>query len=280
MSVRRSAPTALKRAGRKAATSLGTVTARWRPEPSFLLVGAQRCGTTSLFRALIAHPEIVSATYHKGVNYFDVNYGRGPSWYRAHFPIDRGRQRQCFDASGYYMFHPHAPRRILQDLPGIRIVAMVRDPVERAYSAYQHEFARGFESEPFPRALELEAQRVEPELARMQADEDYQSMVHRHQAYRRRGHYADQLQPFVAGLGRSRVHVVESERFFAEPEQEYTRLLEFLGVRIQMPARFDRYNARSRAPMEESLREELIDYFGDHDRQLSELLGRTPVWRT
>ena len=222
----------------------------------------------------------MSANYHKGVNYFDVNYERGPRWYRGHFPLDRGGARLCFDASGYYMFHPHAVRRILRDLPGIKIVAMVRDPVERAYSAYQHEHARGFESETFARALELESQRVEPELARMQADEGYQSMVHRHQAYRRRGHYADQLQPFVDELGRSQVHVIESERFFTEPEQEYTRLLEFLAAPVQMPARFDQYNARSRAPMEESLRDELTAYFATHDERLSALLGRAPVWRT
>jgi len=280
MTMKSAAPIALKRAGRKAATSFGAVTARWRSGPAFLLVGGQRCGTTSLFRALIAHPAIVSANYHKGVNYFDVNYARGPSWYRGHFPIERDGQRRCFDASGYYMFHPHAPGRILHDLPGIKIVAMVRDPVERAYSAYQHEYARGFESESFDRALELESRRVGPELDRMLADEGYQSMVHRHQAYRARGHYADQLQPFVDALGRSQVHVMESERFFAEPEQEYARLLEFLGAPVAMPARFDRYNARSRAPMGESVRDELTDYFAAHDERLSQLLGRAPVWRT
>ncbi|MDQ3627433.1 MAG: sulfotransferase domain-containing protein [Actinomycetota bacterium] len=278
--MRSAAPIVLKRAGRKAAISIGLVSTRWRLNPSFLLVGAQRCGTTSLFRALSAHPSIVTANFHKGVNYFDVNYQRGPDWYRAHFPIRRRRPRQCFDASGYYMFHPYAPRRIAHDLPRVKIVAMVRDPVERAYSAYQHEYARGFESESFARALELEAQRVEPELARMQVDEGYQSMAHRHQAYRRRGHYAEQLQCFVDLMGRSQVHVMESERFFAEPEQEYTRLLKFLGAPVQIPARFDRHNPRSRAPMEDSVRAELTDYFAAHDQRLSELLGRAPVWRT
>jgi hypothetical protein len=177
------------------------------------------------------------------------------------------------------MFHPHAPARIVRDLPEVKIVAMVRDPVERAYSAYQHELARGFESESFPRALELEDSRVEPELARMLADERYQSQVHRHQAYRRRGHYAEQLLPFIEGLGSDRVHVMESESFFTRPEHEYARLLAFLELPTVMPASFDQYNARRRAPMDDQLRVDLAAHFAPHDEQLATVLGHPAGWR-
>ena len=78
-------------------------------------------------------------------------------------------------------------------LPDVKILAMLRDPVERAFSAYKHELARGFETEPFDKALELEDERLEGEVERMLADSDYQSFSHRHHAYLRRGHYAEQL---------------------------------------------------------------------------------------
>lgn len=285
MPLRRSTPAPVKRAGRRAAVAFGTATAGLRAVPSFLVVGGQRCGTTSLFRALGAHPDVRSATFHKGVNYFDVQYDRGPRWYAGHFSLRpvgsaRGdRPPAAFEASGYYMFHPHAARRIVRDLPEVRIVAMVRDPVERAYSAYQHEFARGFETETFERALALEDSRVLPELERMHTDESYQSRTYRHQAYRRRGHYADQLAAFIAGLGRDRVHVMESEHFFSEPEPAYRRLLTFLGLTEAMPPRFDRWNARTRAPMAETLRAELDEHFTPHDTRLAEILGRLPGWR-
>jgi hypothetical protein len=113
----------------------------------------------------------------------------------------------------------------------------------------------------------------------MLADEGYQSQVYRHQAYRRRGHYAEQLRPFVEGLGRDRVHVMESERFFTRPEEEFARLLEFLGLPAVMPERFDQYNARRRAPMDEQLRSDLAAHFAPHDQQLSAILGRAPGWR-
>jgi len=282
MNLRKSAPLELKQVGRRASVAVGKATAGARIEPSFLLVGGQRCGTTSLYRALLQHPSIVSATFHKGVNYFDVNYERGPRWYRGHFPLRRPGTTTgplAFDASGYYMFHPHAPRRIVHDLPDVKIVAMVRDPVERAYSAYQHELMRGFETEQFATALELEDDRVLPELERMLNDESYQSSTHRHQAYRRRGEYAQQLQPFISALGPTHVFVMESERFFEDPQHEYAGLLQFLRLAEVGTTRFDRYNARARSPLDEGLRQELRDHFASHDDALAGLLGRQPRWR-
>jgi hypothetical protein len=224
---------------------------------------------------------------HKGVNYFDVAYDRGWKWYLGHFPLRANTERhrapgrpaaETFEASGYYMFHPHAPRRIAADLPGVKIVAMVRDPVERAYSAYKHEFARGFETESFDEALRLEDVRVDPELDRMLADESYQSQVYRHQAYRRRGQYAEQLRAFEDLLGAGRVHVVDSERFFTEPEKEYERLLTFLELPVVMPASFDRFNARPGTPMSPDAEAMLRAHYEPHDRELEEFLGWRPSW--
>lgn len=279
----------LRTDGRRLAVRSGQLTARWRAEPAFLVVGAQRAGTTSLFRALMAHPNILRANFHKGVNYFDLNYSRGWSWYLAHFPLQTTSRRHAppgfgearvFEASGYYMFHPHAAGRIAERLPEVKIVALLRDPVERAYSAYKHEFARGFETETFRRALDIEDGRIEPELARMLADPTYHSETYRHQAYRRRGQYAEQLQRFADALGADRLFLMESERFFATPAPEYTRLLQFLELPVRMPATFDQFNARPGTPMSAQLRHRLEDHFFLHDEALSRMLGRMPTWRS
>ena len=287
MTARGSLPVPARRLGRTVSSRWGLMTSGLRGLPDFLLVGAQRCGTTSLFRALLSHPNIHRANLLKGVNYFDVKADRGMGWYRANFPLNATNRRHAapgqdhalvFEASGYYMFHPHAPRRIVAQLPEVKIVAMVRDPVERAFSAYKHEFARGFETEPLERALALEDSRVEPELARMLEDPSYQSDVYRHQAYRRRGHYAEQLKPFVDGLGQDRVHVVQSELFFTEPVQEYGRLLEFLDLPVEMPATFDRYNPRPSAPLDASVAAGLREHFAPHDAALLPFLHGRPSW--
>lgn len=287
MTVRGSLSPRARQTGRGAVLSFGRATSTRRALPDFLLVGAQRCGTTSLFRALLSHPHVLRANLVKGVNYFDVNADRGPAWYRGHFPLMSTARRQAahgqdhalvFEASGYYMFHPHAPARIVAELPEVKIVAMVRDPVERAFSAYKHELARGFETEPLERALALEEERVAPELARMLTDPGYQSEVYRHQAYRRRGHYAEQLRPFVDALGPDRVHVVQSEVFFTEPAEEYTRLLHFLDLPARLPETFDRYNPRPSAPMDPDIAASLRRHFASHDLALEPLLHARPSW--
>jgi hypothetical protein len=287
MSVRSILPHPVKSAGRVISVRVGSATASRRQLPSFILVGAQRAGTTSLFRALMSHPLIHSANYHKGVNYFDVNYHRDPSWYQGHFPTAASLRRRdadvagepiTFEASGYYLFHPCAPERMARDLPDVRVLAMLRDPVERAYSAWKHELARGFETEQFERALELENGRLTGEVERMLADGAYQSFSHRHHAYVRRGQYAEQLHRMHAQFPDDQIHVIESESFFERPEPTYAGVLDFLGLPHVMPHRFDRWNGRPSSPMAAETRARLRAHYRSHDTSLAELLGREPAW--
>lgn len=287
MSIRTAAPHPVKTLGRQVSIRVGSATSGMRQLPSFVLVGAQRAGTTSFFRALQSHPLIHSANYHKGVNYFDVNYDKGAAWYQGHFPTTSYLQRRTrdvagdpvtFEASGYYMFHPRAAERMARDLPDVRILMMLRDPVERAYSAWKHELARGFETESFESALDLEEGRLAGEVERMCADDGYQSARHRHQAYRLRGQYADQLLRMREVIPADRIHVIESESFFEQPETTYAGVLDFLGLPRVMPDRFDRWNGRPSSPMLDATRAQLREHFEPHDRTLAGLLGREPAW--
>ena len=271
--------------------AFGRYTSGGRLVPSFLVVGGQRCGTTSLHRALVAHPVVAGPVLHKGVNYFDLQYARGPAWYRGHFPLLSSARRragnwsvgsgepQAMESSGYYLYHPLALPRIARDLPGVRLIVMLRDPVERAYSAYKHGIARGFETETFERALELEPERLAGEEERLASDQSYQSHSHRHHAYVTRGRYAEQLAPAFDLFGREAVHVVESETFFSQPETTYDEVLDFLGLPAWLPPSFDQHNARPGTDMPEAVRKELDEYFRPHDDDLAELLGHVPAWR-
>ena len=151
------------------------------------------------------------------------------------------------------MFHPLAAERIARDLPGVRLLVLLRDPVERAYSAHAHEVAHGFETESFERALELEHARLAGEAERIVADPAYFSYSHQHHSYRARGQYADQLERLDGTFGRERMHVVDSGDFFADPGAVYDGVLDFLGLPPALPA-FTPRNARPRSPMPESVR--------------------------
>lgn len=288
MHVRHMVPRRLQPMVRSAYKRVGSLTQGLRLLPDVVVIGGQRCGTTSIFKALADHPQVLRPPVEKGVDYFTLHYGNGEGWYRSNFPLAApARVRKAFrggpvpfEACTYYMFHPVAMERIANDLPHIRLVAMLRDPVERAFSAYKHELARGFETEhDFMKALELEDSRLEGEVDKMRADISYESFAHRHQAYRLRGQYAEQLERIFSLFPSEQVHVLDSESFFAAPHEEYRRLTEFLGLRPFMPDRFDQHNARPSAPMPEDARRLLTDHYTAHDDNLESLLGRPPGWR-
>ncbi|MBM6402709.1 sulfotransferase [Phycicoccus sp. CSK15P-2] len=273
---------------RRASAVVGRLTASSRMEPDFLVVGAQRAGTTSLYRTLTRHPDVLPAGLHKGVHYFDTAYDRGPQWYRAHFPLRAtaarvarrtGRRPVTGEASPYYMFHPLAPERIARDLPHAKVVVMLRDPVERAYSAYTHESARGFETESFERALELEPERLAGVEERFARDPHHVSLEHQHNAYLSRGHYAEQLERLAAHLGRDRILVVDSDELFLDAGPVLRGVGDFLGLGPWDSQTFEKRNARPRRSLEGALRERLESYFEDHDERLAAWWGRTPSWR-
>ena len=142
------------------------------------------------------------------------------------------------------MFHPLAAERISRDLPDVKLLVLVRDPVERAYSAHTHELARGYETEPFERALELEVQRLDGEAERIAGEPGYLSYSHQHHAYLTRGRYADQIERLDKLFGSDNVHVVDSGTFFTDPEPVYDGVLDFLGLRRHGYPLFERHNAR------------------------------------
>ena len=281
-------PMGVQRALRRTSRAVGRATAGARMTPGFLIVGAQRCGTTSMYKAITRHPAVLPAVLHKGAHYFDTGYQRGESWYRGHFPLqvtarrvrrETGTAPLTGESSPYYSFHPLAGERIARDLPGVRLIMLVRDPVERAYSAHAHESARGFEDETFERALELEEERLAGAEERLRREPTSRDYHHQHHAYVTRGQYVDQLERLTGLVGRDRLHLVDSDEFFTRPEEVYAGVLDFLGLPAWRPESFEKHNARPRAEMAPALRVRLEEHFAPYDTRLAEWWGRTPAWR-
>ncbi|TDQ54857.1 sulfotransferase family protein [Actinorugispora endophytica] len=286
ISAQRSDRPRLRNAIQSVSNAFGQLTRNTRTLPDFLLVGAQRGGTTPLFRALKQHPLVKGPTLRRGVHYFDVHYDRGLDFYRGHFPTLSAVRKhgpeggvRVFESSPYYMFHPLGAERIARDLPWVKVVVALRDPVERAFSAHAHESARGFETEPFERALELESERLEGQDEYLLTHPGARSYSHQHHAYLARGRYAEQLERLERFLGRERIHVVESESLFEDPERHFAALEDFLGLPHHNGVRFDRHSARTRGGVGPALRARLNDHFAPHDERLARWWGRVPHWR-
>lgn len=264
----------------------GRLTAERRMLPTFLICGGQRAGTTSMFRTLEQHPNVIAPPLRKGIHYFDLEPTRSIAWYRSHFPSNAasarvarrtGRPAVTGESSPYYGWHPLAADRIAAALPGVKLIVLVRDPVERAYSAHAHELARGFETEPFETALALEDSRLAGADSVLAAGGVVPA--HQHLAYLSRGRYWLQLERLAKAVGRDHVHVVDSGEFFERPEPTFAAVLEFLDLPMTGQFAFDRHNARGRSSLDPGLRAELGSRFLADDEKLVPWLGAVPSWR-
>lgn len=261
-------------------------TAPWRTTPDFLVVGAQRSGTTTLYRALRPHPAVAFPRLTKGLHWFDVDYHRGPAWYRAGFPlrarlerasVAAGEQVLVGEAAPYYGFHPFAPARIAEHLPDVKLVMILRDPVTRAWSQFHHERARGWEPlVDFEAAIDAEPARLagaEEVLARRPG----RHLAHQHQSYVARGRYAEQIQRLWTAVGRERVLVLYTDDLEQRPGPTLDRLHDFLGIsRRQVEP--GRWNPRSQGSVPDAAAERIRALTAESDAWLRAELPEPPPW--
>lgn len=277
-------PAAVRRSARETRANLRRPTHQLRRLPDFLIIGSQRCGTTSLYNYLGAHPD-VRTSLGKELQYFTLYFGRGERWYRSRFPVEhRGRPFLTFEATPYYLYHPVAPARAAATVPGAKLIALVRNPVDRAFSHWQHSRRLGLEYLDFDGAICAEEQRTFGEADRLRrwaaADQPVRSYPHQAFSYVARGHYADQLEAWFDHFPHRQVLVIRSEDMYEQPAEVYHRVLEFLGLRPFTPAQFEIHTRSSRAgsPMSDETRARLAAHFAEPNRKLEELLGWETSW--
>ncbi len=282
---------------KRVARAGGLASAPLRAMPEFLVIGAKRGGTTSLYFDILDHPSVLrlypppvpglkrDAT--KGVHYFDSNAFRGQAWYRSYFPSSlaravvrrrTGTEPLAGEASPYYLFHPAAVDRAHATTPGSRIIAQLRDPVMRTYSHWKERRRNDAEPLDFVSALEAEGDRLAGERERLMADPHYSSYAWEQQSYATQSEYAGQLARWVDLFGRDRVHVTISEEYYADPGAVVAGIHEFLGIPARPPQSASHRNAAQGEDLDDGLRRRLAARFSDHNHALAELLGRDLPW--
>lgn len=269
-------PEPARKVARNAIWGFGRATARWRPLPDFLVLGAQKAGTTALYAYLRWHPAITGPSW-KEVSFFDRHWWRGESWYRGQFPLRSGG-RLVGEASPSYLFHPLAPERVRALVPEARLVAVLRNPVDRAYSHYQHEVSLGREPLSFEAALASEEERTRGEVERLVADPRAFSPAWWDHTYVARGLYAEQLERWLAVFPPEQVLTLSSDDLGGQPEATYGKILAFLGAPAHSLPEYPRVFEREYEPMNAETRTMLEQTFAEPNRRLEELLGRPLGW--
>ena len=242
-----------------------------RALPDAMIIGAMKCGTSSLHNYLAQHPGVI-APLRKEVHYFDLHYDEGELWYRANFARS-GEPGLNLDSSPYYLAHPLAPQRAHALVPNARLIVLLRDPVRRAYSHYWHERDKQRETLPFEEAIAAEPTRLGDDEQRLARGEIRHSRAHQHFGYLARGRYAEQLERWWQVYPREQTLVLRFEDLAREPMSVLGRTLDFLGLPRVERVRLEARNVRKYPPMDPATSDRLRDYFAPHDARLQALLG-------
>jgi hypothetical protein len=255
--------------------------------PDFVIIGAAKAGTTSLYHWLSRHPYVAPAST-KEVHYFDYNYFRGEDWYRRHFvrqgdrdrfAAEHGRPFLTGEASPSYMSHFWAPQRLARLLPDVRMLVTLRDPVDRAHSQFQ--MSRREQEEPlesFADAAAAEEERLVPERARAFADQRYNSWPIGCWSYLMRSRYAEQIERWFTFFPREQFHFVTLDELSQQPQRALDDIHEFLGLPPHAYSELQPRHGAAYDALDPETRARLNDYFRPHNEHLYELVGIDFGW--
>jgi hypothetical protein len=262
--------------------------------PDFLIIGTMKGGTTFLYHLLTQHPLIEPAA-SKEIHFFDALYEEGEGWYRECFPTPRhkeGRTTITGEATPY-MAHRHSAERAGEMVPQARLVALLRNPVDRAYSHYQQMVRRGAEKRTFEEAVGAEMSASRPPGADPTEDGNDRpgprpGPDRPRSSYLSRGVYVDQLERWAEHFDDEQMLVLKSEDFFGDPVRTLGVVLGFLGLPEWEPDPSEprgknsderkKFKGKYKQGMGPETRRRLEEYFGPHNRRLYEYLGRDFGW--
>ena len=259
-----------------------------RMMPHFMIIGTQKGGTTSLYQYLIQHP-CIAPIWIKEPHFFDIYFYKGLPWYRSHFPTTveqyYSRHIQKHDlitgeASPYYLFHPQAAKRVAKTLPKAKLIVILRNPVDRAYSQYQHQTRQeGVEPLSFEDALANEEKRLAGEEAKILIDEKYFSFNHRHYSYLARSKYIEQLPAWMELFPKEQFLILRSEDLYADPKAVVQQTLDYLNLpSSHLSQKYKPFNDAKYTQMAPETRARLVEYFKPYNARLYDYLGQDFGW--
>lgn len=246
---------------------------RYRVLPHFIIIGAHKCGTTSLHHYLESHPQL-RASYIKEIHFFDGglnpkidSYAKGEPWYRSHFPFQKElKDKKTYESSPLYLFNPHVAERMATMVPNVKLIILLRNPSERAISHYFQEIRSGREQLPIMKALQLEEKRLKPILEK----QDYKNEMYRFCSYKKRGHYLEQINRFLKFFDLNDMLIIKSEMLFTNPHCILRQICQFLD--IDPDYSFENLEILNKGNKKTKISTEVYEYLNNYFKPLNQEL--------
>ncbi|NES04497.1 MAG: tetratricopeptide repeat protein [Okeania sp. SIO2F4] len=243
--------------------------------PNFLIIGVKKGGTTSIYHYLIQHPQILPAI-KKEIDFWSFYFHRGLDWYRAHFPaIPESEKFLTGEASPSYFDAPDIPARLFHFFPKIKLIVLLRNPVDRTISNYYHEVRSNAENMSVEEVINSRLEKLIKISSSLVKEKDYWNYQG---DYIASSVYLDWLKKWLNIFPREQLLILPSEEFYSDPKTTMKQVFNFLGLQDYQIQNYPKLNSGSYSSISESLRQKLNDYFQPHNQRLEEYLGMKFNW--
>ena len=251
------------------------LTASSRALPNFIIIGGVRCGTTSLYYNICKHPSVLPAAYDE-IGFFDDNFHLGINWYRSMFPT-RKKIKKIHQQTGkaitgedtpFYIWNKDVIKRIKGFLPDVKLIVILRNPIDRAYSNYQMSVRDGNETKSFEEVVKNEIRLFN---TKRDNKEEVNNLEYK-KSYLAKGFYYEQLKHWFKMFNRKQIHVLFTENLRDNPDDTIRDIYKFLGLSEFFIEKYEKQKMFAYDDMDRNTRKKLSDFYAPHNEQLFELI--------
>ena len=233
--------------------------------PDFLIAGVGKCGTTALSSYLDCHPQVLPAL-EKEIHFFNLktNFCQGIDWYNAHFPaIPEHSEFITGEATPWYLNTREVDRHIFEYFPQVKLIIILRNPVDRAFSQYNMHIEQGLETRSFEEVVDSEIEKLK------QIDNPFEKSNIRKLGCLGIGMYVCFLERWMNRFPKDQFLIVKSEELNSNPDIVMKKVFSFLSLPDYNQINYKKYNPGSYSPIPKEIKHKLVDFFQPYNEKLN-----------
>ena len=252
--------------------------------PDFIIIGAMKSGTTSLYYNICQHQNVFEAAYDE-IGFFDDNYELGLNWYRSMFPtifqkyISKLKHQKFLtgEDTPFYFWKEDAVNRINKILPNVKLIIILRNPIDRAYSNYTDRINQGKELNSFEEVIEREINLIKKNGEKNSKSNQIIDII-KEPAYLAKGIYVNQLELWIKKFPLNQFHILSTEEMANNPNKTLQKVFEFLEIPKENIKTPQKRKMKKYSPMNIKTRESLIEFYKPYNEKLFEEINQRFDW--